>query len=74
MTTESQTLVELFHLETIDQNTYISTSPSYCPGGYGVAYGGHVYAQAAWAAAQTVAANMIIHVRFTRLPRYMNLD
>ncbi len=41
---------------------FMSTVPSYCAGGHGVAYGGHVYAQAVWAAAQTVGPGMVVHV------------
>lgn len=43
---------------------YMSVRPSFCPdGGFGAAFGGHVYAQAVWAAAQTVGEGMVVHVR-----------
>jgi len=35
----------------------------------GRAYGGHVYAQAAWAAAQTVPKGFVIHVSCLRISR-----
>jgi acyl-CoA thioesterase II len=58
--------VDLMRLETINDVTYRSTAQPFCPGGnivksMGRAYGGHVYAQAAWAAAQTVPSNFILH-------------
>lgn len=42
-------------------DTYISRTPSYGPGG-GSAYGGHVFAQAVWAASQMVNLGMVVHV------------
>ena len=56
---EYVSFVELMRLETINDVTYRSTAQPFCPGGnivnsMGRAYGGHVYAQAAWAAAQTL--------------------
>lgn len=44
----------------------MSTTPPFNAGG-GSAFGGHVYAQAVWAASQTVNAGMIVHVRSSRL-------
>lgn len=41
--------------------TYISLVPSTGPGS-GTAYGGHVFAQAVWAASQTVNKGMVVHV------------
>ena len=59
--------VDLMRLETINDQTYRSTAQPFCPGGtnpksMGRAYGGHVYAQAAWAAAQTVPDGFVLHV------------
>lgn len=58
--------IDLMRLETINDVTYRSTAQPFCPGGgivksMGRAYGGHVYAQAAWAAAQTVNGNFVLH-------------
>ena len=54
--------VDLFKLERIDDKTFRSTASPFTAGSTGRAYGGHVYAQAAWAAAQTVTKGFIIHV------------
>lgn len=61
--------VDLMRLETINEVTYRSTAQPFCPGGslsrsMGRAYGGHVYAQAAWAAAQTVPEGFVLHVSY----------
>jgi acyl-CoA thioesterase len=61
---EVVTFAELMSLEKIDARTFRSRVKAYAPtGGENGAYGGHVYAQSAWAAAQTVPEGMIIHVR-----------
>jgi acyl-CoA thioesterase len=45
---------------------FMSVNPSFCPdGGYRAAFGGHVYAQAVWAAARTVGEGMVVHVSIT---------
>jgi hypothetical protein len=67
--------VDLMRLETINEVTYRSTAQPFCPGGslsksMGRAYGGHVYAQAAWAAAQTVPEGFVLHVSFHTI-RYL---
>lgn len=54
--------VDLIALEKVDETTYRSTALPFSPGGSGRAYGGHVYAQAVWAAAQTVQADFVVHV------------
>jgi acyl-CoA thioesterase len=59
--------MELVQLETINEVTYRSIAQPFCPGGslsasMGRAYGGHVYAQAAWAAAQTIPEGFVLHV------------
>lgn len=58
--------VDLMRLENINDVTYRSIAQPFNPGGnivksMGRAYGGHVYAQAAWAAAQTVPAGFVLH-------------
>jgi hypothetical protein len=40
---------------------FMSLRPAFNAGG-AAAYGGHVYAQTVWAAAQTVGEGMIVHV------------
>ncbi|GAB7357861.1 hypothetical protein MBLNU230_g0032t1 [Neophaeotheca triangularis] len=57
---------DLMELEKINEVTYRSTALPFSPGGQapgGVkrAYGGHVYAQAVWAAAQTVGEGFVVH-------------
>jgi len=50
-------------LEKIDDRTFRSVTKAYAPtGGENGTYGGHVYAQAMWAAAQTVGEVYLIHV------------
>jgi acyl-CoA thioesterase len=54
---------EVMQLEKIDDGTFRSITKAYSPtGGENGTYGGHVYAQAAWAAAQTVDSGFLIHV------------
>lgn len=59
----------LMELEKINDTTYRSLTKAFEPGAPFTAknektrtYGGHVYAQACWAAAQTVRAGLILHV------------
>jgi acyl-CoA thioesterase II len=53
---------ELMRLEKIDENTFRSTVSAYAPtGGENGAYGGHVYSQSVWAAAQTVKEGFVVH-------------
>ncbi|KAF2645174.1 acyl-CoA thioesteras-like protein [Massarina eburnea CBS 473.64] len=53
---------QLMQLETIDDRTFRSVTKAYAPtGSENGTYGGHVYAQAAWAAAQTVEEGFLIH-------------
>jgi hypothetical protein len=47
--------------------TFLSRRPAYSPGGFTRAYGGHVYAQAALAAARTVRAGFVLHVGLSSL-------
>ena len=66
--------VDLMRLETINDATFRSTAQPFCPGGThirsaGRAYGGHVYAQAAWAAAQTVPEGFVLHVSCLQIVR-----
>lgn len=66
---DGQDFAELMALEKIGENTFKSASMP-CPGGprifdgklYISTFGGYVYAQAAWAAAQTVPEGVVIHV------------
>lgn len=63
---------ELMQLETIDGETFRSIAPPFAPGGpvgVGRSYGAHVYAQAAWAASQTVDKGFLLHVREPDLDR-----
>ena len=58
---------DLIKLEKIDEVTYRSITLPYSPGGQlpnavPRAYGGHVYAQSAWAACQTVNKGLLIYV------------
>lgn len=54
---------ELMTLVKINDNTYESGFPAFSPGGFTRGYGGHVYAQASWAAAHTVKSGFVLHVR-----------
>ena len=54
--------VDLIALEKIDETTYRSIALPFAPNGSGRAYGGHVYAQAVWAAAHTVDTGFVVHV------------
>lgn len=55
---------KVIELEKIDDLTYRSVTQAYSPtGGENGTYGGHVYAQAAWAAAQTITEGLLLHVR-----------
>ncbi|QDS75990.1 hypothetical protein FKW77_004369 [Venturia effusa] len=54
-------LRELFGLVRINERHFESECPAYSPGGFTRAYGGHVFAQSAYAAAQTVREGMVVH-------------
>ena len=62
--------VDLLELETINKTTFRSIADPFVPGKgheqspHANTYGGHVYAQAAWAAAQTVSNGFMIHVSY----------
>lgn len=57
---------QLMQLEKINDRTFRSVTKGYAPSGREHAtYGGFVYAQAAWAAAQTVDEGFLIHVSGT---------
>lgn len=70
---EGQDFAELMAVESIDENTFKSISKP-CPGPPRIingtlhisTYGGHIYAQSAWAAAQTVGDGFVIHVCILR--------
>lgn len=58
---------KVIELEKIDEWTFRSLVKAYSPtGGENGTYGGHVFAQAAWAAAQTVDEGLLIHVSRSR--------
>jgi acyl-CoA thioesterase len=60
---------KIIELETIDAWLFRSKVKAYSPtGGENGTYGGHVFAQAAWAAARTVAEGLLIHVRLPDFP------
>lgn len=73
-TTECIPFSELMTLEKVDSiSEDTSTTASFMGkhkspylGAYSGGYGGFVYAQSVWAAAQTVAKNMIVHVSRVR--------
>ena len=56
----------LMELERINDATYRSLTKAFQPGGDPLsksrAYGGHVYAQSVWAAAQTVGEGFVVSV------------
>lgn len=60
------TFERLIELERLDKDTFRSIALPFTPdapkGVRGVAYGGHVYMQAAWAACQTVAKGFQLSV------------
>jgi acyl-CoA thioesterase len=54
---------KVLELDKINDSTYRSIVKVYSPtGAENGTYGGHVFAQAAWAAAQTVDEGFVIHV------------
>jgi len=53
---------ELMELVKINDSHFESARPAYSPGGFTRAYGGHVYAQSALAAARTTRVGMVLHV------------
>ncbi|EKG20679.1 Acyl-CoA thioesterase [Macrophomina phaseolina MS6] len=52
---------ELIRLEQVADGMFRSQAKAFAPGGGTSAYGGHVFAQAVWAAAQTVREGFVIH-------------
>lgn len=62
-----QPFEELIEVKRIDDLTYQSIALPFSPGGQvkgslNRAYGGHVFAQAAWAACQTVKKGLLLYV------------
>ena len=58
---------DLIRVKKLDDYTYQSVALPFSPGGQTSgakdrAYGGHVYAQAAWAASHTVARGLVLYV------------
>jgi hypothetical protein len=68
------TFEDLMSLQTLDfgegergKEQFMSVRPAFCAGGgAGASFGGHVYAQGVWAAAQTVGSGMVVHVSLSR--------
>ncbi|KAI9709512.1 MAG: hypothetical protein M1820_003272 [Bogoriella megaspora] len=57
----ARAFADQFKLAKVDDRTYQSIAPPFSVKGRTQAYGGHVFAQAAWAAAQTVQLGFVIH-------------
>jgi len=76
------TFEDLMSLQTLDsgegeqgKEKFMSVRPAFSAGGVaGGAFGGHVYAQAVWAAAQTVGGGMVVHVSLLSLSNYLGGD
>jgi len=66
----STSFLELMALEKVPgkEATYMSKTPAWASGGAWNAFGGHVYAQSAWAAAQEVTEGLVVHVWHTADP------
>ena len=68
---------QLAQLERVDKDTFRSIALPFTPRGRdgtkGVAYGGHVYMQAAWAACQTVDKGFLLHVSTCTVVHHGNL-
>lgn len=58
---------QLVALEKIEANTYRSKALAFAPAGGNRTYGGHVYMQACYAAAQTVGKDFILHVSLAQV-------
>ncbi|KAK7514314.1 thioesterase-like superfamily-domain-containing protein [Phyllosticta citriasiana] len=52
---------QLMRLDKVAEGTFKSTAKAFSPGGTTAAFGGHVYAQAAWAASQTVRRGFVVN-------------
>ncbi|KAJ9659269.1 hypothetical protein H2201_007419 [Coniosporium apollinis] len=55
------TFADLMKLQRVDDHTFKSLTKAFSPGNETTAYGGHVFAQAVWAAAQTVKEGFVVH-------------
>ena len=62
------TFADLMKLKSLGDHTFESLTKPFSPGNNTTAYGGHVFAQAVWAAAQTVKDGFVVHVGFCRVP------
>ncbi|KAK7529459.1 thioesterase-like superfamily-domain-containing protein [Phyllosticta citribraziliensis] len=51
---------QLMRLDKVGDGAFKSTAKAFSPGGTTAAYGGHVYAQAVWAASQTVRRGFVV--------------
>jgi hypothetical protein len=65
----STTFIELMALSRLPgpEAAYMSLTPAWASGGRWNAFGGCVYAQAVWAAAQEVAEGMVVHVWYIQI-------
>lgn len=50
-------------LKSVEDNVYESITPAWPPAPFKRAFGGHVYAQAVYAASKTVEPGLVVHVR-----------
>lgn len=50
-------------LKQVEDDIYESVSPPWPPAPFKRAFGGHVYAQAVYAASKTVEQGLVVHVR-----------
>ena len=54
-------------LKQTDDNVFESLSPAWPPAPFKRAFGGHVYAQAVYAASKTVEKGLVVHVRSAKI-------
>lgn len=59
---------KLIALDKISADTFRSTALAFAPAGGARTYGGHVYMQACYAAAQTVGKDFVLHVGHLPFP------
>lgn len=56
---------QLMALRETGQDTFESLTPAWPPAPFTRTFGGHVYAQAVYAASKTITAGFVVHVRST---------
>ncbi|KAH0844499.1 hypothetical protein FOPE_10050 [Fonsecaea pedrosoi] len=54
----------LMALKRVDDNVFESLTPAWPPAPFRRAFGGHVYAQAMYAASKTVEPGLVVHLEF----------